>query len=256
MPPSWQAAATSVDDLDSRPGQERPGQVASCWAWASGPREPAAGALAAAARRAAPAPVRQEPLVEVVDSLRRPTRCRNARRRRGRPRAEAVRPPPPSGSRRRSASGGPGHLAGLAGLDSVQGRAGRVQHRQPAGHRLEHREPEGLLHRGGDVEVEGGQHRGRVGLVAAEDHVIGHAEPRYRGLQPGLVLAAADHQDLAPLAQQRHGGLDHQVDALVGVEPAERADHVRVGRDAELLADPPARRGVEGERRRCPARWG
>src|SRR6202034_1102777 len=81
---------------------------------------------------------------------------------------------------------------------------------------------------------EAAHQRGGTGLVSAEDHALGPAEPLGRGLEPRLVLATPDHQDLALLAEHRRGCFHGQVDPLVRVQPAARTDHVRVRGNAAL----------------------
>ena len=77
--------------------------------------------------------------------------------------------------------------------------------------------------------------------------MVGHPEPGGSGLHLGLVFAAANHQDLASLAQHRRGCLDRQIDALVLVDSPEDADHVRVRPDAELLSGLLTQGWIEGK---------
>ena len=103
------------------------------------------------------------------------------------------------------------------------GAAPGRHHGHPVGHRLDHRQPEGLGRRRGQEDRRPGQQVVGVGHLTEELDAVGHAEVVGQLDQRGPQrTAAGDHQAPPPVAQPaRRPGPDADVGGLLGVEPLE-----------------------------------
>lgn len=131
------------------------------------------------------------------------------------------------------------------GRQRLQGRAAGVDHRQPAGQRLQHGQPEGLLRRRRGQHVHRAQQRPHVGDLAGEPDPVGQPEPGRQRLQRGPLGAGADQQQRR--VQPGHGP-QQDVEPLAGVQPADRTDHPLARPQPQLGPDPVPQVGIEGQR--------
>ena len=90
--------------------------------------------------------------------------------------------------------------------------------------------------------------RGHVGAVAGEDDPRRDSERRRLGPQRGHPVAVAGDEDpgAGPGGKDARGGVEQDVMGLLLAQPADRPDHHRVLRDAQLLAHAPRGGGRRG----------